>query len=508
MRAIDEIVHMVKPRKLILLAVDGVAPRAKMNQQRARRFRSAKDAQELKDQLLAQGKEVAELFDNNQISPGTTFMHELGKQLEWFVKFKLNTDPLYQNCERIVLSDSSIPGEGEHKMMDYIRNLKLLPDYDPNTRHCFYGSDADLIMLSLLTHEPHFMIIREEHVIKKVKQGGVQRIDISRTNNLQLIHISLLREYFLLEYKPLASSMSMTFDLERVIDDFIFFCFFIGNDFLPALSALDIGEGSLDHLINFYKKLLPDMTGYITDQGQIYWDRAEPFIALLGKHEHQVFINRVSTLDQKYKDSKTFVTFDETFSNQVGKLSQQDKTKIIQRSVQDKVKQKKTKKCSGLFMKNQQKKYKKYLLLKKFKEDYEESSKAPIEEDVEYKGATSKFKRLQQMQREKDNKLIQQQEGQKVSLFSIISEVREEYFSDLNAEEIPNSEISDVSESELTSAGQDLIQAIEMDQNLDKKIEITQKQTDKYIEKNHKFMSEFVNTYKEDSNEAKRSYYM
>ena len=138
-------------------------------------------------------------------------------------------------------------------MMDFIRQAKQSPTYDPNTRHCFYGADADLIMLSLLTHEPNFIIIREEHIVKKIKQGGVQRIDLQKTANFQLIFISLLREYFQLEYSAMASKMQIKFDLERIIDDFAFFCFFIGNDFLPSLSALDIGEGSLDSLIDLYK---------------------------------------------------------------------------------------------------------------------------------------------------------------------------------------------------------------------------------------------------------------
>ena len=193
-----------------------------------------------------------------------------------------------------------------------------------------------------------------------------------------MINISLLREYFFLEYRVLAPKMKIRFDLERIIDDIVFFCFFIGNDFLPALSALDIHEGSLDHLINFYKKCLPQMDDYIVKEGYISWNIAEPFIALLGKHEHQVFINRVRTLDQKYADSKNMVTFDEAMKSEMT-LANGDKGMIIRNKIQKMIKQKKVDKCKSLLRKKQHQKYKKYLVLKKFAEDEEEGEAAEKE---------------------------------------------------------------------------------------------------------------------------------
>jgi len=105
---IEHLYGKIKPKKLFFMAVDGVAPRAKMNQQRARRFRSAKDAEDARKKAALKGEEVPEEpFDSNCITPGTVFMAELSKQLRYFINKKISEDKDWQGVE-IVLSGHEV----------------------------------------------------------------------------------------------------------------------------------------------------------------------------------------------------------------------------------------------------------------------------------------------------------------------------------------------------------------------------------------------------------------
>ncbi|VDK17849.1 unnamed protein product [Anisakis simplex] len=119
---IDTLFSIIEPKKVFFMAIDGVAPRAKMNQQRARRFMSAKNAELAMKVAKSKGQEIPEekRFDPNCITPellevkfdfdfvlGTEFMARLHEQLQYFVKMKVSTDVAWQGI-RIYLSGHNV----------------------------------------------------------------------------------------------------------------------------------------------------------------------------------------------------------------------------------------------------------------------------------------------------------------------------------------------------------------------------------------------------------------
>ncbi|GAA5825421.1 hypothetical protein JCM3770_002129 [Rhodotorula araucariae] len=323
----ERVVAMIRPRKLLMMAIDGVAPRAKMNQQRSRRFRSAQEAKEKEQdrqnaiaELEAMGKEVSDEYrnekgwDSNAITPGTPFMDLLAKSLRYWVRKKINEDPGWAGLE-VIISDASVPGEGEHKIMDFIRRQRVHPSHDPNTKHVIYGLDADLIMLSLATHEPHFKVLREDVFADEKKKRGCHRCGQPGHHSSQctgevkkaeadltpkgaagtpkpfiFLDVAVLREYLAIELS--APVHSFPFSLERAIDDWVFLIFFVGNDFLPHLPSLEIREGAIDTLMTIWKSNLERMGGYLTEHGKVRLERAQIILEQLAMREDEIFRKR------------------------------------------------------------------------------------------------------------------------------------------------------------------------------------------------------------------------
>lgn len=291
--------NLVKPRKVFFLSVDGVAPRSKMNQQRSRRFKTAKEAIEKEAKAKKLGETLPDdpRFDSNCITPGTEFMDQLHHHLVKWIANKIQKNQAWKGV-KVIYSGHDVPGEGEHKIMDYIRFCKTKNLFKGNLRHCLYGLDADLINLGLSSHEPYFSLLREE--VNFSKNNNRRSCDPFVTN-WQLLHLSILRNYLEKEFEELKEKLTFAFDLEQIIDDWILLNFLVGNDFLPHVAKFHVDKGSIQILYDKYKQALPKLDGYLNQGGELNLVRYKKFLEHLAEHDEIIF--NETTTDLKYFDS-------------------------------------------------------------------------------------------------------------------------------------------------------------------------------------------------------------
>ena len=219
---INKLIHYTEVSELLYIAIDGIAPKGKMKQQRMRRFKKAIETKYSDEKS----------WDTNAISPGTFFMKRLNNVLKEFIR---------GYSKKIILSDSDERGEGEHKILRYIRNNQFTDNI------CIYGLDADLIMLSLVSGLDNIYLLRER-----------TEYNIEDTNEEFIyLKIDVLKEH-------LTDSLSRcrVRDKKIVIDDYIFMCFLLGNDFINHMPSLNLRYGGHDILVRTYLKLQERYQGY------------------------------------------------------------------------------------------------------------------------------------------------------------------------------------------------------------------------------------------------------
>lgn len=182
-------------------------------------------------------------------------------------------------------------------------------------------------MLGLATHEPHFRVLREDVFFQESKgrtcricgqaghkaeecRGEVKKKEgefDEKQNAVALkpfiwLHVSTLREYLAVELT--VPGQSFTFDLERALDDWIFMCFFVGNDFLPHLPSLDIRDGGIDTLIAIWRDNIPLLDGYVTKDGHVDMEKAQYMLSGLAKQEDAIFKRRRANEVRKEENAK------------------------------------------------------------------------------------------------------------------------------------------------------------------------------------------------------------
>lgn len=262
-----EIISTVNPTHTVQLYIDGVAPIAKMNQQRRRRYMSI---------YRKKLENITTLWDSNAISPGTTFMQRLHTSLRTHIRVSKNLPVTFH------LSSAEEPGEGEHKLFE-----KLKTKYtNPNEIKVIVGMDADLIMLSLMSNIPNIYLMRVQD------DRTPQYLDVDA------LRMGILKDMlYAYRFSAREEVLQFPFDTEAtiLIHSYIVLCFMLGNDFLPHPVHLSLKKGGLEELLLHAARLWNNLDMPVVDihTHTIQWTFLHQLLEALSQNETERLYNAI-----------------------------------------------------------------------------------------------------------------------------------------------------------------------------------------------------------------------
>lgn len=300
---IHEYINLISPQKTVYIAFDGVAPVAKIEQQRSRRYKSWYQS-EVSNHIYKKPSSNPNAWTTLAITPGTQFMSKLDTDIR---------SAFLSTNRTIIFSGSKDAGEGEHKLFEYIRKN---PDKHRDETTVIYGLDADLIVLSInhLIHAPNLFLFRESPHF---------HLDNLEPNSNYMMDIGRLVD--VMEIQP---------------TDYIVLTFLLGNDFLPHFPALNIRTGGMDKLLLTYRQLFQTniQHAYLTkilvetQKTTIHWENMTRFLSALAEkeeayiqEEHKLRNRREYALpsrtpDEAFKKFEATPTFDRTLEKNINPL--------------------------------------------------------------------------------------------------------------------------------------------------------------------------------------------
>ena len=345
-QGIQSIVKVISPSKTVFIAFDGVAPFAKMKQQKTRRFRSIFETKSVETQQSPK-------FNTTMITPGTQFMqkltvrireiipniHQVAKQPDKYYEgssatscdrsslniqersgrtlFGRISNNIPENdvgvCRNIVINGpnptyiitaSDEPGEGEHKMMQHMR------DY-PNSKDtvAIYGLDSDLIMLAIY----HLHLFKNLFVFREAQEFFKSRIPITfqYPNEPYFMDMTAFVHSIVTEMSPNVCTASSYHSHIQISYDYVFLCFLLGNDFLPHFPTINLRTHGIQRVLDTYRNLPEKHRKIICIDDilspYIRWDCFSILIQQLASNEHEFLTQEY---DHRDKQSRRF--FSET----------------------------------------------------------------------------------------------------------------------------------------------------------------------------------------------------